>query len=248
MGLKFGWRGQVAALALAAGLGLAAQAGATTWDAVADFSITDATGAGGVWAYGWDEGSGFTAFDTINAGTCFPASDCWQHAGPDLAYGVPTVAHTRGNATNDFGTVVQPIDVLNLHPGANQPYMDTDIDVIVRFIAPTAGVYHYSGFYEVLDIYPGAVNAYANGVLVPVFGAASHPGVTGPRSYFSGAANLAAGGVIDFRVNRAGSIWDDSTGLSATVSSAPEPAAWAMMIAGFGVAGGLIRRRRALAA
>lgn len=247
MRLSFGSRG-IAALALTAALGLSAPAGATTWDAVADFTTIDATGASGVWAYGFDEGSGFTPFDTANAGTCFPASECWQHAGPDLAYSVPIIAKTIGAYTNDFGTVVQPIDVLNLHPGAKQPYMLTDIDVIVRFIAPTAGVYRYKGFYEVLDIAPGAVNAYANGVLVPLSGAASHPGVTGPRTYFGGGVSLAAGDVIDFRVNRAGAIWDDSTGLSATISSAPEPAAWAMMIGGFGLSGGLIRRRRSLAA
>jgi len=35
---------------------------------------------------------------------------------------------------------------------------------------------------------------------------------------------------------------------NSTISSAPEPAAWALMIAGFGLAGGVLRRRRTAAA
>jgi hypothetical protein len=45
-------------------------------------------------------------------------------------------------------------------------------------------------------------------------------------------------------VNRDGAIWNDSTGLAVTVS-VPEPASWALMIGGFGMAGAMLRRRRA---
>ena len=38
------------------------------------------------------------------------------------------------------------------------------------------------------------------------------------------------------------------TAMAAPAAAAPEPAAWALMIAGFGFAGGALRRRRAGAA
>jgi hypothetical protein len=41
---------------------------------------------------------------------------------------------------------------------------------------------------------------------------------------------------------------DDISGTAALAVGVPEPATWAMMIAGFGLAGGAMRRRRALAA
>jgi hypothetical protein len=49
-------------------------------------------------------------------------------------------------------------------------------------------------------------------------------------------------------VNRHGNYYYDSTGLSASITAVPEPATWAMMIIGFGAAGSMIRRRRAVVA
>jgi hypothetical protein len=79
--------------------------------------------------------------------------------------------------------------------------------------------------------------------------------------------NLAAGQTIDFSVDHAGCRANvpsgaefcsgtrynlyDSTGFTATVESVaavPEPASWAMMITGLGIAGATMRRRRVTAA
>jgi hypothetical protein len=240
---------RLAAAASVVALGLAAAApsqAATIWDAVADFSTTSSTGVNGVWSYGWDGGAGFTAYSTMtqNGGTCFAGISCWQSPGPDLAYSVPLVAKTIGPGIVNFLTVVQPSDVLNLHPGATQPDMLTDIDSIVRFTAPTAGHYSFSGFFEALDTNPSGVTITAAGTPVFISGAASHPSTDGPKTYFSGNQLLTAGQTLDFRVNRDGAIWNDSTGLAVTVS-VPEPASWALMIGGFGMAGAMLRRRRA---
>ena len=227
----------VATLALAA---TPTQA-ATSWDAVADFSSTQATGVNGVWSYGWDDGNGFQAFDSNSA--CFPGLSCWQSPGANFAYETPVVAANLTGVTNTYATITHPADVLNLHPGASQPDMSLyDIDAIVRFTAPTAGTYKYSGFFQVLDRSPSGVSIHAGGAVVPL------SLILLDKTNFNGSATLAAGETIDFRVNRAGVIWNDSTGLAATVTAVPEPATWAMMIAGFGLAGAALRRRRLVAA
>lgn len=237
-----------ASVAIALSLAAAAPSQAASWDAVADFSTTSSTGVNGVWSYGWEKsGSVFTPYSTMtqNGGSCFSGISCWQSPGPDLAYSVPLVAKTMGPGTVNFLTVVQPDDVLNLHPGATQPDMLTDIDSIVLFTAPVTSRYNFSGFFEVLDTNPSGVLATAGGIPVFLSGNAAHPDTDGPKSFFSGSQVLAAGQSLEFRVNRDGAIWNDSTGLSVTVSSAPEPATWALMIGGFGLVGAALRRRQA---
>ena len=58
---------------------------------------------------------------------------------------------------------------------------------------------------------------------------------------------LAQGEAIVAVINRAGSYGSDSTGLNFTLTAVPEPASWALLIAGFGLTGAVLRRRRAVA-
>lgn len=214
---------------------------ATVYDAVADFSSTQSTGVNGVWSYGFDGGSGFVAYDriTLNAGGL--GGHSWTSTSW-VSSGVPAVLGNVSGGTLSYATVTHGDDVLNVHPGANSAAGNggTDYDSIVRFTAPVTSTYSYSGFFRVLDW------AQQNGVNVSVGGGPATL-LTGPlfnQSNFSGLVTLSAGDTFDFRVNRAGNYYYDSTGLSATITAVPEPATWAIMILGFGAAGSMIRRRR----
>ncbi len=227
-------------LAAVSALALAGAAKATIYDAVADFSTTSSTG---VFSYGTGvTGSSFTPYPVLTADCLGAGSYCWQTTTPVLL--VPLVAANQSGSTINFGSVVFPTNVLNVHPGPST-------DSIVRFTAPTSGMYDISGFYELLDTDPSGVNA-----IIALDGAviastlltgpgATHPGTPG-ESFTFGASHvfLLAGTIIDYGVNNDGSFFNDSTGLALTVTSVPEPATWALVLAGFGGLGAALRARR----
>ena len=223
---------------------VATSASAKTYDAVADFSGTPT----GVWSYGTGgTGTSFTAMTSYSA-VCEGADgiSCWQT--PTPVSRVPLVAKNNTGATMDiYGTVVMPTDVLNVHPGPST-------DSIVRFTAPKADVYKIKGFFELLDTNPSGVNLIVaiNGTIFPYPGnplsgpAASFPSTPGGKVSFGGNTGffVAKGGTIDFGVNNAGSFYNDSTGLSATITGGvPEPMTWSLLVAGFALVGVAARRR-----
>jgi hypothetical protein len=215
---------------------------ATVYDAVADFSSTQSTGVNGVWSYGFDGGSGFVAYDKITLNAGGPGGHSWTSTSW-VSSGVPAVLGNVSGGTLSYATVTHGNDVLNVHPGANSAAGNggIDYDSIVRFTAPVTSTYSYSGFFRVLDW------AQQNGVKVSVGDNSAPILLTGPlgnQSNFSGLVTLSAGDTFDFRVNRAGNYYYDSTGLSASITAVPEPGTWAMMIIGFGAAGVMVRRRR----
>jgi hypothetical protein len=234
------------AAAAAATLTLAATPtfAATVYDAVKDFSFTESTGVNGVWSYGYFNGSTFVPYnDVLMVGAGGYAWTDKFHR----PHGVPAVVGNEGDeGPIVYTTVTQGKDVLNVHPGGSlvSGTGGTDYDSIVRFTAPVTSLYSYAGFFRVLD------TRAPNGVNVSV-GGGTPTLLTGPfgsQSNFSGLVALSAGSTFDFRVNRAGDYYYDSTGLSASITAVPEPATWAMMIIGFGAAGSMIRRRRAVVA
>lgn len=240
-----------AASALALSFAAAAPASAaTTWDAVADFNPSVNT-TSSVWQYGWDAGSGFTLFS--NHGTCITGGlECWQSTDPQFF--VPLIAKNASGSTLNYATtVVQPTNVLNLHPGGSvdgQTTGGTDIDTILRFQAPTAGSYFFKGFFEALDTNPTGVIIHAGADPVFINGNASASTLTtGAPTEFGFRIVLAKGEDVDFVVNRDTNYGNDSTGLSLT-AAVPEPATWGLMIMGFGGIGAMLRsnRRRAPAA
>ncbi len=227
-------------LATAATLALAGAAHATTYDLVGSFSTASSTG---VFSYGTGvTGSSFTPFSDFNSGCLGAGTACWQTTTPVLE--VPAVIANTSGATINTGSVVLPTDVLLVHPGPST-------DSIVRFTAPTSGLYSLHGLFELLDTNPSGVivsiylkGAFAGAVPLTAPGA-MHPGTLGESIPFgSSSLMLAKGDTIDFGVNNDGSFYNDSTGLALTVSSVPEPAAWALMLVGFGGLGATLRSNR----
>jgi hypothetical protein len=225
------------ALAGVAALAVAGSTQAATYSAVGEFSSS--TSNGPVWGYGTGvTGTSFAPYANFVAGCLGSGFACWQTPTPvDL---VPTVIANLTGSTQDVSTIVFPDDVLLLHPGPVSPAGFTDS--IVQFTAPTAGKYDVSGFFETLDVdsHGVGVTIAANGDILNSWALPGH-GIQN----FNELVNLAAGQTIDFGVSvDDGDFYFDSTGLSATITSVPEPGAWALILLGFSALGVAMRSRR----
>ncbi len=149
----------------------------------------------------------------------FPTAgiDRWYLDNPDPDL-VPAVFGNRNPTTTTYGSVTQPADALNLHPGANGPGSNGQRSV-VRFTNPTAGFYKINGDFSGLD------NTSTDVVII-------RRTATTTTTLFSGNINgfgssmpfdvpvtLAAGDIIDFSVGTGGNGYgSDSTGLRATIT------------------------------
>lgn len=226
--------GLVSALAL----GSAANA-ATVYDAFTSFDGTQGAGGFSYLKLGAVPGDPATLL-TAPSGACIvTASSCLQGGGA-----LPGVYKSAVGGPE--GTYTIPTDQLLVHPGNPNP-------VAILFRAPTAGDYDYVLTAKVLDRSPTGVaiigltnlGGDVGSALLTTLGA-------GRLSYsVSGAITLAKDDIIGVIVGPAGSYSNDSTGINFTLSTTagpaavPEPAAWGLMILGFGGVGGLMRRRRA---
>ena len=207
-----------------------------SWNGAADFSSADPSGQ---WSYGHGTtGSLFIPYTDFNspcdgqAGTA-----CWQPPAADIQFGVPLVGIDTTSSAFSFGTVVLQTGVLWMHP-ANGPVAS---DSIVRWTAPASGTFSISGLFELLDTNPTGVfvGIYDNSLLLDAAGLASPgatpPGTPGQQHAFSLLLNLNAGDVISFGVNNGGVVFNDSTGLDATirtVNAVPEPTSVTLVAGG----------------
>jgi hypothetical protein len=159
---------------------------------------------------------------------------------PGAPNGLPGVFKSTGTASTTH--TYMPLDRLLIHPGISS-------SLLGAFVAPTAGEYSYSIQLDGLTAGTSA-NTFA---LVVRNGQSTTLGTgfllgLGSTAVFNGTQTLAAGESILIGLGNAGNYSSDSTGLRFTVTQlggngVPEPAAWAMMIAGFGLVGGAMRRR-----
>jgi hypothetical protein len=197
----------VAVVALLIGLHPAIAA-ATVWNVVSDFSSS--SNPNGAWDYGYGAaGQTFVADPTASTFHLGP-TDLWSRHGGDpvhLRNGNPMVAENMG-ATYNWTTVVVPTGVLWVHPGKRW-------DTLVQWTAPKAGVYSYSGEFELLDIHPtgiigevfggeigNATELYSGTLTGP--GANQSKKTPGESETFSGTVSLRAGETLTFAVNNDG--------------------------------------------
>lgn len=208
-------------------LPVAAHAG-PTYDAFQSFDGNQLTNG---FLYGTRAGGG-TVFNS-NSGCFYAGTTCLRVAGSDF----PGVFKNAGAAIT-AGTVSIPSATLVLQPGVNASAQ-------VRFYSSIAQTLYYSADFTRLDSQSGfaAVTRFTTTTIDPfVLLSASQPSV-----HYEGSVTLGAGDYIGFDIDPAND--DPSTdalGFRFTLGDAPsvpEPASWAMMIAGFGVAGAAMRRR-----
>lgn len=212
-------------------------AAATTYDAFTSFDGTQ--GAGG-FTYGTFDGTSFFTPFTANTNCFISGSTCLQAL---ANHDVPGA--TKSLTTSfQYGSVNVPDDMLLVHPGSADGQA-----VYVMFTAPTTGTYSLAGEFKVLDIHPTGVDLRLFGNIGGFFFSAPYGSLTAPgetRPISGGLGLLHAGDSFGFIVDKAGNYGSDSTGIKFTItgSTVPEAAGWAMLIAGLGLTGAAMRRRR----
>lgn len=177
-------------------------------NAVSDFSATQNNGA---WKYGSKTISGttFNAFAS-NANLFGGGLDSWSPG-----YCCPMITRNATGTTFTYPgapSVVQPADVLNLHPGP------TGDKAVVRWTAPAAGTYTIAGRFQGIDTAGTTTDVTILHNTTAVF--ASNVNGYGNQATFSVTRTVAAGDTIDFQVGYGSNntYSSDSTGLSATIT------------------------------
>ena len=233
------------AIALSALATLAALASVSSahaqFSAVTDFSTT--LNPNGNWRYGQESTLGGTF--SLLAGSYANGPSITGFSGSPS--GFPVVAKNTSAGTVSSGTITMPNDLLLMHPASDGTYS------VVRFIAPTAGLYTIAGRFQALDSTTTDVHVLINnlsGFDSSITQAGTNPDpATANRTAFNLSRTFAFGDTVDFAVGRGsnGTYLFDSTGLSATITqssaSAPDASSLALVVFG-GVAGlGAFRRR-----
>lgn len=222
-----------AVLALTALIG-SAPASAQTFDAFSSFNATQ--GSGG-FSYGSFDGTNFTEF-TQNSDCVISGTTCLRGAGA----GLPGIFKSDGTQATS-GTVILPIDRLIAHPG------EFAESLYVAWTAPFAGTFNYTVQLSQQDTNTAQHSVGVTEFLLPTTGAVQLFSIATidqslPSLITGYSATLAAGDRIGYIIDKNGNYFNDSTGINFSVTAAvPEPATWAMMILGFGVVGGTMRRR-----
>ena len=197
---EYGYRGGELLVAVDA-----PQGGAQAHDAVSGFSATQ--NPSGAWAYGYRPASGgsFTTY-TATPSLYGAGAKTWAASAtsccPMATKNVTTSDYAYAGATS----IVQPPDLLNLHPGPNGERS------VVRWTAPAAGTYTVSGRFQGLDTVGTTTDVLVRHNSTTLFSGA----VTGygARVPFSATVTVAAGDTVEFSAGRGSNAThsNDSTG------------------------------------
>lgn len=196
------------------------------YDLAADFST--AANPNGSWSYGYSTtlGGSLVLHTSPSPNPAYSTISNWH---TDLGYGVPVILRnsTVSTVTNDTGTIVLTPGQLASHPGTSGEFS------IVRFTAPTAGLFNVAGSFLGADLVGATTDVHIllNGSSV-FAGNVSGFGVgSGPA--FNTNLSLASGDRLDFVVGWGnGDFTWDSTAIAAVITQVPEPGTAAMLAIG----------------
>jgi len=225
---------------LAAALLAGTAANAATYDA---FSSFDGVGSStdGAFTFGEYDGTTFTAFNSTGVSS-FPGTLSYSMVGGLY----PVAVKTATGGSYPSNTVTIPSDALVLAPGPDPT--DGGPFAAIRFVAPTAGNYRIAANAVQID---SNINMIEAGFVFRGTRTAFDltPGTTYLSNYsptsLDTTRSFAAGEALTLLIGNAGSYYSDTTAVKFTLSTGavPEPASWAMLIAGFGLTGAALRRR-----
>jgi hypothetical protein len=197
---------------------LASVAAFADYDVTADWHWT--TNPDGAWSYGYEDtlGSSLHLYDVKDGNQVWHSSVLFS-AGTPAAW-LNLNGPSNGVNTGDFA----------LHPGPNQE------PSLARWTAPSAlGAIHITGTFGAGDVGAVDVHVYKNNA--PLFNVMN----TTAAQPFDLTTSVATGDTIDFIVGTTDGYFNDSTPLTAHISTVPEPASLSALCLG---AVALLRRRR----
>jgi len=179
-----------------------------------------------------DFGKAVFSYGTVNAAGQFSAfgqADCSNVGITQSCY--------RGNDTYQL-IAQRPGPSILIHPGPGATENSA-----VLFTAPTTGTYAFDFTATRGDFGDGVgLSVFLNGALLPI----AAINAANPSAGLAGRIALSAGQAVGFAIDRGpADYFGDTTFAAGSIGAVPEPAAWAMMIGGFGLVGGTLRRRRA---
>lgn len=202
---------------------------AQAYDAATDFDLVN--NPSGVWSYGYSPNfSSISLFTTQFA--LAPAVEGWRRTSPSE----PWIAKNTTASLVTFGTASIKAGQLTLHPSNDGSRS------LIRFTAPTAGLYSFSAAFEQRNTLASSVDVHVVHNSSPIWSGLSST-FNVPVST-SGTVTLAAGDTLTVAVGPDGSYVNDWTGVAFGVTAVPEPATMAAL--GAGLFGLIARRKRSL--
>jgi hypothetical protein len=205
------------------------------FDLAADFSI--ASNPNGPWSYGYSTTLTGTLVLNSESGTTPTGLDYWR---TDIEFGVPLSLHNPTALIVNYGTVTLQPGQFAFHPGPAGQYEK------VRLIVDSPATYLISGSFAGVDVFGTSTDVHIllNGISIFDGNVSGFGPSTGPS--FSLIRELTPTDELFFAVGFGsnGSVFNDSTALSAHISQVPENSIFISLTIGI-VALSLASRRKA---
>lgn len=226
-----------ASLASVAVLSSSTMAGAATFDAFASFNGSNP--AGGFTYFGYS-GPNAAGLHQMAPGTCDLDVTCVESNIDDSGFYKAGPQTPPSIVGDDSSVITIPQDQLIVSPG--------DFGASVSFVAGVSSFYRISASFNGIESLNNGIGIFRfRGAPLSVLPVITFNSVPVNKTYTE-KLYLNAGQFAGFFFSPGRNASHDATSFTYSITSVPEPSAWALMIGGFGLAGSAIRRRRAASA